>query len=101
MKKGVELERWLTSPEHRQPHDFLDMPYAVAGNDLRKGDIVALRVLAASRGGAVPKQLLAGMARLYLHGIIGRFTTEENAVYFMTSLSYEVLKHNASFRGGP
>lgn len=77
----------------------MDLPEAAADNDLQRGDIVALRALAASRGGAVPKHLLAGMARLYSHGIIGRFTAKTNSVYFITSFSYEVLKHNASFRG--
>ena len=99
-RQGADLMLWLNSPAWRRLPDFLDLPPVSIGGDLQKSDIVALRLLSCGMGTGdiAPPWCLAGLVRLYAHGIIGRRVTETGAVYCMTDYSREVLRHNASFR---
>lgn len=100
---GAQFEQWLFNPEHRNIPDFLDMPEVAFGNHLQRGDIHALRALAAVSKGDIhdaPTWCLAGLVRLHANGLIDRQTTPSGALYIMTPRSYAVLRHNASFRQG-
>ena len=101
-RQGVELTRWLNSPAWRRLPDFLDLPPVSIGGGLQKSDIHALRMLSRGMGTGdiVPPWCLAGLVRLYAHGIIDRRVTETGAIYCLTPYAREVLRHNASFRRG-
>jgi hypothetical protein len=85
MSDNISLADWLASREHRSLPDFLDLPEGhneVRNADglpldgLRRYDILALQVMARSRGGPIPRHLMPEIGRLYRHGIIGRFAAK-------------------------
>jgi hypothetical protein len=97
---GPEFEQWLLDPERQHLPDFLDMPEFAFGYTLQRGDIRSLRMLAGIKPGQhIPTHLLAGLVRLHAHGIIGRANTQAGAIYTMSPYSYDVLMHNASYKG--
>lgn len=99
-RTGAEFETWLFSPEWRQLPDFLACPEVAFGGRLQKHDILALRILAACRGGVLPGYCAPGLNRLYVNGIIERREIDDLTAYTMTPHAMAVLKHNVSFRTG-